>query len=92
MSLGFSSEVYVNNRIKNLLLQTQENLFRYKAHLPLMLRMPTVPSCSAFVHPRLLSPGKGILEAEPQLAGAQKNQGVPRVFRFVSGKGVPSLS
>lgn len=41
------SELDVNNCIKIFLVQTQENLFRYKAHLPPTLRVLSVRCCFA---------------------------------------------
>lgn len=86
------SELGVNNCIKIFLAYTQ-NLFRYNAHLPPMLRMPSVPHGFA---PRsrttLLSPGKGVLETGLQLADANKTQEVPRAFGYVNWKGVISIS
>ena len=62
-----------------------QNSFRYNAHLPPILRRPSVPYCFAPLSCfRLLSPGKGILETGLQLADANKTQEVPRAFGYVN--------
>lgn len=76
--------------LKTVLAQTQENLFRYKAHLPLTVRMPTELCWFALLscNPAFCHQGKGILEDELRWAGSNRTLGVPRAFGYAKEEGV----